>query len=140
VVVSSLVLTQVQHIDRCFAETGRVLSPGGLFAFSIHHPFDACTDDQPPYGIVRSYWQEEEQYDWEDPETGVKARFRSWFRPLSEWFRLLTETGFQVERILEPRLGPPPAWAKPAAWDEGRNPDKRKLIPDTLIFKARKPG
>ena len=58
---------------------------------------------------------------------------RSWYRPVSEWFSLLTNAGFQVEQLLEP----PPTEKASSPWDHGYSADG--LIPATLIIKATKP-
>lgn len=137
-VVSAQALTYVEHVDRCFAETYRVVKPGNSFAFSVRHPFDVCLADEPPYPVVKPYWQGEKDWDWEHPEAGVKATLRSWYLTVSQWFQLLTEAGFQVERIVEPRLVEGLPWLSPGCTDTDAL-DKLKLIPGSLIFKARRP-
>ena len=133
--VSLNALSYVERIDRAFTETFRVLRSGSPFVFSVHHPFFASLEGGPPYGVVNSYWQNEQDWQWDFPEKSVSARLRSWHRPVSEWFSLLTDAGFRVERLLEP----PPIDKGPTAWDKGYNLEKMRLIPATLIVKAVKP-
>ena len=134
--ISAHALLYVERIDRCFGETYRVLAPGGLFAFSFQHPSDTMTDDDPPYAPAKSYFQVQLDWEWNFPEAGVNATFRSWYRPVSEWFQALIDAGFTVERILEP---PPPQRKPRTSFERRHSIDKARLIPQTLIFRARKP-
>jgi SAM-dependent methyltransferase/ADP-ribose pyrophosphatase YjhB (NUDIX family) len=128
-------LNYVERVDRAFAEAYRVLRPGAPFVFSVHHPFDACLADEPPYGVAKGYWQRELDWQWEFPEASASARLRSWYRPVSEWFSLLTDAGFRVERLLEP----PPTEEAYSPWDRGYSLEKMRLVPANLIIKAVKP-
>jgi hypothetical protein len=114
-----------------------VLRPGGSFIFSVHHPFSACLDGTPPYAAIRPYWQVEQDWQWDFAEAGASARLRSWFRPVSAWFSLLTDAGFRVERMLEP----PPVEDVRTRWDEdgGYGLERMRLVPGNLIVKALKP-
>ena len=137
VVVSAHALNYVEHADRCFAEVFRVLKPGGFLVFSVHHPMSACLEDHAPYALLKGYWEVQHDWEWEYMEAGLKERFRSWYRTVADWFALLQEAGFQVERLLEP-----PPWEPPTetdlAWGEPQV-EKASRMPSTLIFKARKP-
>ena len=137
-VVSAHALGYVEGIERCFAEVARVLKPGGLFVFSVQHPMDTCLRDEPPYTLDKGYFQVQHDWRWDLKEAAVGARFRTWDRPLSEWFDRLVAAGFEAERILEPLpSGPPRPWE--TAWGEHK-PEKAKLVPTTLIFSARRPA
>jgi SAM-dependent methyltransferase len=134
--VSVHALLYVERIDRCFAEVFRVLAPGGLFAFSVQHPFDTMTSEDLPVTVQRSYFEGQEDWEWDFPEHGVRADFRSWSRPVSEWFAALQTAGFTVERILEPA---PPPFREPDTYFEQRySYEKVRLVPQTLIYAARK--
>jgi SAM-dependent methyltransferase len=133
--VSLHALNYVERADRAFAEAFRVLRPGSPLVFSVHHPFDASLDDTPPFGVTRAYWQREQDWQWDFPEAGASARLRSWYRPVGEWFSLLTEAGFRVERLLEP----PPTEEKDSPWDDGYSLEKMRLVPANLIVRAVKP-
>ena len=128
-------LNYVERIDRALAEAYRVLRPGSPFVMSLAHPFDACLEGTPPYGVTKGYWEFERDWQWDFPKAGVSARLRSWYRPVSEWFSLLTEGGFRVERMLEP----PPTEEAYNVWDGGYSLEKMKLVPANLIIKAVKP-
>jgi len=75
VAVSIHTLNYVEQADRCFQETHRVLRFGGLFAFSVQHPADASTQDEPPFGFEKPYFQVE--FDWSWRGVGGEPRFRS---------------------------------------------------------------
>jgi SAM-dependent methyltransferase len=134
--ISVHALLYVEDIARCFAEVARVLTPGSQFAFSISHPFDTMTSEDVPLTILRSYFEGQEDWEWDFPEHDVRADFRSWSRPFSEWFHTLKDTGFEVERILEP---PPPPFREPDTYFEQRySYEKVRMVPQTLIYSARK--
>ena len=132
--VSAHALNYVERADRAFAELFRVLRPGAHFVFSVAHPFDACLEGGPPFGVIKGYWETQQDWQWEFPERSATAKFRSWYRSVSEWFSLLTDAGFVVERMLEP-----PVEAGESPWDGSYDKEKTKLIPTTLIIKAKKP-
>ena len=132
--VSSHALNYVERIDRALAEAHRVLRGGGVLAFAVTHPITVLVSDAPPYVIEHSYWDETVDWAWEF-EAAPPARFRQHFPTFSRWFELLTDAGFAVERIVEPREDgrrPPPG--SKTTWDAAR----ARLVPNTLIFKARK--
>jgi SAM-dependent methyltransferase len=136
VAVSVHALLYVERIDRCFAEVNRVLTPGGQFAFSVQHPFDTMTSEELPITVQRSYFEGQEDWEWDFPEHRVSADFRSWSRPVSEWFAMLRSAGFSVDRIMEP---PPPPFRDPDTYFEQRySYEKVRLVPQTLIFSATK--
>ena len=125
----------VERIDRALAEAYRVLRPGAPFVFSVDHPFDTCLEDGPPYGLIGGYWDGAQDWQWEFPEAKISGRFRVWRRPVSEWFSLLTQAGFRVERMLEPAALERDA----VAWDGSRGAEKMRLVPANLIIRAVKP-
>lgn len=135
IAMSAHTLNYVEHADACFAETFRVLKRNGVFAFSVQHPADASTMDDPPFGFEKPYFQA--QFDWEWQNLGG-ARFRSYYRTAGEWFTLLTDAGFAVERLLEPPPSDDAEWSK-TGWAGMNDYAKYDTVPGTLIFAARKP-
>jgi ubiquinone/menaquinone biosynthesis C-methylase UbiE/ADP-ribose pyrophosphatase YjhB (NUDIX family) len=133
--LSNHALNYVERIDRALAEAYRVLRPGAPFVMSLAHPFDACLEGTPPYGVTKSYWQRELDWQWDFPKANVSARLRSWYCPIGEWLALLTGAGFRIERVLEPK----PTEEAKNVWDRGYSLDKMRLIPANLIIKAVKP-
>ncbi|MGB2694867.1 MAG: methyltransferase domain-containing protein [Dehalococcoidia bacterium] len=134
-VVSLHALNYVEHVDRAFAEAYRVLRPDAPLVFSVHHPFDVCLEDGPPYGVVKGYWEREQDWQWDFPEARSSARLRSWYRPVSEWLSLLADAGFRIERVLEP----PPVDEGRTPWDASYSIEKMRLVPANLIIRAVKP-
>ncbi len=130
--VSAHMLNYVDGIEATLAETHRVLKPGGYLAMSVRHPFDTTLSGA-PYRVESSYWDLEHDWTW-DFEGGASADLRQWFWPVSRWFGMLTDAGFTVERMLEPR--------EDAPLEEGSGDDidsaRAALIPYTLMFRARK--
>ena len=113
-------LMDVPETDRVLAESYRVLKPGGFLQFSIAHP---CFDtphrrnlrdaNHRTYAIeVGKYFQGSEgEVDewlfkaapWHAKQGLRKFKIPRFRRTLSYWLNLLFETGFQLERIEEPR-------------------------------------
>ena len=112
----------------CFAEVYRVLKPQGLFVWGGEHPFLDMVDSE-TLTLNRSYF-----------ETGVYVEgretdcpFAGVARTVSEYFNMLVDAGFIVERLLEPdsRIR--------QAYDPCYGPaELLAKIPATIIFKARK--
>src|SRR5438552_6730960 len=110
----------IPETDRVLAEAYRVLKPGGFLQFSITHP---CFDtphrrnlrdaNHRTYAIeVGKYFQgsegEVDEWLFKDAPWHAKHGLRKFKIPrfrrtLSYWLNLLLETGFQLERIEEPR-------------------------------------
>jgi len=130
-------LNYVGRADLCFSETYRVLRTGGVFAFSVQHPADASTHDEPPFGFDKPYFQAEHEWPWDDLAEDV--RFRSYYRTIADWFELLTNAGFVVERLLEPRPSDDNAWRE-TGWGQMNDYEKYATVPGTLILGARKPS
>jgi len=113
-------LMDMPGVDRALAEARRVVRPGGFLQFSITHPcFDVGhrREVKDETGRTRAI----EVGGYFDPPTGeveewtygaapeeAKAKWGAFRVPrfcmtLSGWINLLVETGFEVERIGEPR-------------------------------------
>ena len=110
----------------------------GLVRDAVHHPLDAITSDEPPYGFSQSYFQVETRWSW-GSLGGAGTPFTSYHRPISEWFRLLRAAGFTVEKMLEPPPVELPTW-RDSGWAGGPYYDKLATVPGTLIVAARKPA
>ena len=126
--VSAHVLNYVERIDETLAEAARILRPGGIFALSIQHPFNAMLAEGTPPAAKRPYWDAQQDWTW-DFDGKASGRFRSWHRPVSEWFDLLTGAGFTIERLLELRE---------ALEADPHNRERARMVPYSLAFKARK--
>lgn len=77
-------------------EAWRLLRPGGELAFLGHHPLviihDDFGDDQPAGRTLINPYFGMHRLDWEDGED----RGTEFSLPISEWFKLFRETGFEV--------------------------------------------
>ena len=100
-------------------EAHRLLKPSGELVFLGNHPLAMiCT---PPNGadcepkLHRNYF-ELDRLDWRDAE--VEPGGIEFNMPISAWFRLFRETGFEVLDYLElqPPEGSPEKYGVPGAW------------------------
>lgn len=117
-VLSSLTLQYLESWTLTFTEFNRVLKPNGLFVFSVHHPFEEFKRSG------ENYFTTEER-----KRKGGQVSFR---RPLSSMSETLHQTGFVIERVLEPQ--PEPAYAE--ADPEGYAGLLK--FPGLLVIRARK--
>jgi hypothetical protein len=85
--------------------------------------------------VERSYWTEASEWDWEFPEKLLTVRMRGYYRTVSTWFGHLRDAGFTVESLLEPQ---PVEDTQETTWDKSYPIERLRLIPATIIFKARK--
>jgi SAM-dependent methyltransferase len=123
-------LAEVAELGRLFRQVHRVLRHGAPFVFSLPHPVALGTEvEAPPDGalplgrtyVSRSY------FDTSPVEFGPDGESRLLTRhTLSDVFTGLTRTGFRVDQLLEPE---PP-----------RAQGGRALLPDTVVWRARKEG
>ncbi len=96
-VVSPLVLDYVRDWRKAFGEFYRILREGGHLVFSMEHPY-AKFD---LHRATSNYFEVERvEYEWRG--FGMTVRMPSYRRPLAEVINPLIETGFVLERILEP--------------------------------------
>jgi SAM-dependent methyltransferase len=116
-------LAALADLGRVLRQVQRVLRAGAWFAFSLPHPVAACvTEDGEPDGelpltaptIDRSYF--------DDAIPGATAHPHR----IADVFGLLGRVGFRVDTLLEPE---PPGTSR-----------GRALLPDTVIWRARKVG
>ncbi|MDQ3687341.1 MAG: class I SAM-dependent methyltransferase [Acidobacteriota bacterium] len=98
VVLSPLVLEYIEDWGSTFAEFYRILRPAGHFVFSVTHPFfDYFYFNSSNYfetELVGSEWR---------GFGPVRVRMPSFRRSLGATLGPLTEAGFCLERILEPK-------------------------------------
>ncbi|OLZ46939.1 GrpB family protein [Amycolatopsis keratiniphila] len=93
VITASLVLHYLKEWGPALAEFRRVLKPGGLLVFSVHHP----GEDWRWFG-KRNYFQLELLED----EFPAGQRVRFYRRPLSWTFGAVRDAGFAIDRLVEP--------------------------------------
>jgi SAM-dependent methyltransferase len=113
-VVACLVFEHIRDVDDAIAEVGRVLRPGGRFAFFLNHPLlqtpnsgwidDHVLDPPEQYWRIGAYLIEDERA--EEVEKDVFIPFIH--RPLSRYVNALAAAGLLVRRMDEPV--PPPGF------------------------------
>jgi ubiquinone/menaquinone biosynthesis C-methylase UbiE len=135
VVFSAYALQYVEHLDTCFGEVARVLKPGGLFVFSLDHPFWYCLA-QNELRIQFSYFDTVYWYDWEQKDMQRHPKVEQFQRTVGDWFRFLRGAGLEVLDIIEPE---PVAEGSGQDWGEYYSPERQKMVPATIIWKAGKP-
>jgi ubiquinone/menaquinone biosynthesis C-methylase UbiE len=135
IVFSAYALSYIEQIDRCFAEVHRVLAPGGLFVFSVDHPFFNCLD-QNELRVASSYHDTgADEWAWNYADLGIHAPMRSFMRKVSDWYNLLHAAGFEVLQISEPA---PVESGSGQDWGGCYTYERQQMIPATIIWKARK--
>jgi ubiquinone/menaquinone biosynthesis C-methylase UbiE len=142
-------LMDVPETDLALAEAHRVLKPGGFLQFSIAHP---CFDtphrrnlrdaNHRTYAIeVGGYFKgsegEIDEWLFKGAPPHVKQGMRKFRLPrfrrtLSYWFNLLNESGFQLERVEEPRPSDETVAAVPGLQDA-------QVVSYFLHLRVRKP-
>lgn len=124
IVFSCWALHYVSDLSRCFGETYRVLKEKGNFIFSLDHPFWRRLDKK-DLRIKKSYFETgryEEKY--------KKGKFVAYDHTIEEITNSLIETGFNLEKILEPKFNN----EKSLSYRD----EAMKIIPRTIIYKSQK--
>lgn len=122
VVLSVYGLARVTDLDRVFRQAHRVLHQNAPFVFSLPHPVAVAVADNRAY-FDRSpteYWVE-------------TTAFTDQPRTVSDLVASLGRANFRVDALLEPE--PLPAGHHSPFWN-----DRHRMIPSTLIIRARKEG
>ncbi|MGW5717857.1 GrpB family protein [Amycolatopsis sp. NPDC003865] len=125
VVTASLVLHYVEDWGPALAEFRRVLTPGGLLVFSVHHP-----------GEDWRWFEKENYFELEllEDEFPPGQRVRFYRRPLSWTFQAVRDAGFAVDKLVEPMPAPEAAETDPK-WAENL-----RTKPRFLYFRAVTPA
>lgn len=112
VVISNIVLNDLQDIDKAIKELHRVLKPEGKLVFSIMHP---CFSSPPVRGWVRKPVDSDRKEDWlywrvdlyfdrniEEWRYFDFPPFYSFHRPLSDYMKVLIKNEFILTDFEEP--------------------------------------
>ena len=123
-VLSSLVLHYAADLPAVFAESARLLRPGGMLVFSTHHPVhDQLSLLDPGYLHAELI---EEEWGW----LGEKMRY--YRRPLRDLTEPLADAGFVIERICEPTP------AEELKQQDPKGYDRLCRLPAFIFVRARK--
>lgn len=96
IVLSSLTLHYIKNWDVVMNEFNRILTKGGQFIFSVHHPFmDFTVFNKENYFLTELLDDE-----WNTNNGKVEVQF--YRRPLSEIITSVINAGFVIEKLLEP--------------------------------------
>lgn len=125
-IVSALAITYVLDLKALFGEFNRILKNAGWFVFSTEHPFFAYN-----YFTLENYF-ETTQVACEWRGFGTKVNMPSYFHSLGYISAALTDNGFVIEKILEPK---PTEEFKNADW---KHYHELMKFPGFICFKARK--
>ena len=146
IVLSSFGLEFVPDLAACFAGCHRVLRDGGLLVVSTVHPLAAFEWDADESGLIVTDYFNLPVEVWEEPSEGGRNTAMTFFHTVHEMFGLLVDSGFHVERILEPYPYPlhTMSQAERAAipysgnfWE--KQYDRFRKVPFAIIYTARKP-
>jgi SAM-dependent methyltransferase len=104
-VVSFMVLMNVDDLTGVVDEAARVLEPGGRFCTAITHPINTAgafetSEPDSPFVIRESYF-EPHQKDLQAERGGLTMTFVDLHRPLQDYAKVLEEAGFLIERVRE---------------------------------------
>lgn len=97
IVLAALVLDYIKDWQSVFTEFYRILRCSGLVIFSAEHPFVKFSI----HGDGNYYNTEMVEYEWTG--FGIRVKMPSYRRPLHSMMSPLLNTGFIIERIIEPR-------------------------------------
>lgn len=96
-VLSSLAITYIKNHSYLFNEFNRVMKLNSWFIFSTEHPFFSYK-----YFKLENYFETKQVYcDWH--EFGKTIKMPSYYHSLSSISNSLTDNGFIIEKILEPK-------------------------------------
>lgn len=126
-ILSALTVTYVKNLSPLFAEFYRVLAPNGWFVFSTEHPFFSYKH----YNVVNYFETRPVSSNWHGFGAAPVA-MHGYYHSLGSICSALTECGFVIERILEP---------KPTEEFRQQDPkgyEKRMRFPSFIHFRAGK--
>lgn len=129
VVVSAYAFQWIEDLGNVFAEAARILRADGALVFSCPHPFYGVFEPE-ERELGRSYHEPGAE---RTTEPGISAEQIIYRRRVSDIHRALCETGFSLERLVEPGRADPSIYAE--QWSS--KPDLMAMVPRTLVVRAR---
>ncbi|MFA4820332.1 MAG: methyltransferase domain-containing protein [Candidatus Aenigmatarchaeota archaeon] len=132
IVFSSFALQYIADLTKCFKEVHRVLKKGGLFVFSIDHPF-YNTINPKTKTLKRSYLKTGKLVENEEWSDGIKHKFVMFHRKVSDIVNSIIDANLTLSEMHEP-LDMKNKIKDPTVYPE----DLVRLIGPTIIFKAKK--
>ncbi len=122
-------------LDASLGHIANYLRPGGFLVFSWEHPFFRCLKSKNKQLLVEKSYSKEgpiERMSWNGDPIVMHAR------TLSTFLNAVIASGLRIEQVLEPALPESDSGLRdyPRRW---YSKDRARLVPTTLIIKARKP-
>lgn len=130
IVISVFALQYAKEFDSIFRNVRRLLKRGGLFVFSIDHPF-YLTMEPKNMQISESYYRTgtfKEKETWPD---GTKHNSIMYRRKVSDIVNSIIKSGLKLERIVEPLD------LNDKIWGTGYRRKLINKIGPTIIFKCK---
>lgn len=124
-VVSVFALDWAQDIRKVFSDVHRILRKGGIFVFTVQHPFYNCfSEPDEEFELKHSYFKRETR------DEGIHFNIFT----VGDLVNGLIETGFEVERVVEPE-------PLEEEFPEGKRHglEKMKMIPYPFTVKVSEP-
>jgi ubiquinone/menaquinone biosynthesis C-methylase UbiE len=148
--VAFMSLMDMAEPDRTIREAFRVIKPGGFFQFSITHPCFQTPlwrwirdESGKKVGVVCGEYFDQKpgricEWIFSNIPAELKGTLRTFKIPvfdrtLSAWLNLLLDTGFRIERVVEPSADEKTTVECPAVADT-------RTVAYFLIVRCRKPG
>jgi len=139
-------LMDMPEQDHAIREAFRVIKPGGFFQFSITHPCFQTPlwkwirdENGNKLGVLCGQYFDQKPGridEWifsNAPASFRKFKMAYFDHTLSDWLNMLLDTGFQIERVTEPRADEKAVAECPSVADT-------RLVAYFLIIRCRKPG
>ena len=135
-ILSVFALEFIEDIDIFFSESNRILKKGGVLIISTTHPLGAFEWDSEANNLsVTDYFNPPIEI-WR--EQGQSNPGVTYFRTIEELFSKISENGFTVKKLMEPKpLGPNDENSSPykgSYWTEFR--DRLNSVPFAVVIKA----
>ncbi|WP_186576304.1 class I SAM-dependent methyltransferase [Aquibacillus kalidii] len=131
-VTSRLVFHYIEDLLHPFHQIFQTLHSGGKFIFSVQHPILTSSTASLHQSGKRTNWIVDDYfYQGERVEPWIDQKVVKYHRTLEDYFKLLTEVGFSVESIREPR-------PEKEKFDTIEEYHRRMRIPLFLIFSCTK--
>jgi len=147
--ISVFTLDYVSNIERAIQGLRAVLKPHGYAIIAVQHPFyNVFNPIREGKNEIKGYFERGIlKWTWKF-DTGLDVLMFRFHRTLEDWFDSFKESGFHIERILEPKLYSEeeladPAIARKVPYSYNRRSLEgteilRSRLPHTIIFKIRK--
>ncbi|UCE65098.1 MAG: class I SAM-dependent methyltransferase [Candidatus Zixiibacteriota bacterium] len=142
IALSACSISFLERIDPAFREAYRILKPKGRFILSDMNPLQYLLDETESGVVFNNPYHQKSlpiNWTWEFDELNRAPRFRHYVRMISDYVNSLIDTGFMVQKILEPEstLNTPHKGFSEEIMKE--YPYIAKHIPITFVILCKKP-